>query len=84
MQKNKSILSWLVLSICFLIFISSVIFFVQNKDNETTENLNVTLTDVGFDTPITHKQILRNIQKSYERHLKKTTNDSTNTMPIKI
>ena len=53
MQKNKSILSWLVLSICFLIFISSVIFFVQNKDNETTENLNVTLTDVGFDTPIT-------------------------------
>ena len=47
MQKNKSILSWLVLSICFLIFISSVIFFVQNKDNETTENLNVTLTDVG-------------------------------------
>lgn len=53
MQKNKSILSWLVLSICFLVFISSVIFFVQNKDNETTENLNVTLTDVGFDTPIT-------------------------------
>ena len=24
------------------------------------------------------------IPKSYERHLKKTTNDSTNTMPIKI
>ena len=53
MQKNKSILSWLVISVCFLIFISSVIFFVQNKGNETTENLNVTLTDVGFDTPIT-------------------------------
>ena len=47
MKKNKSILSWLVISVCFLIFISSVIFFVQNKGNETTENLNVTLTDVG-------------------------------------
>ena len=80
MQKNKSILSWLILSICFLIFISSVIFFVQNKDNKTTEALNVTLTDVAH----VHKQILPNIQKSYERHLKKTTNDSTNTMPIKI
>ena len=53
MQKNKSILSWLVISLCFLIFITSVIFFVQNKGNDTTENLNVTLTDVGFDTPIT-------------------------------
>ena len=53
MQKNKSITSWLVLSICFLIFICSVIFYTQNKANPKSEDLNITLTDVGFDTPIT-------------------------------
>ena len=53
MQKNKSITSWLVLSICFLIFIWSVIFYTQNKANPKSEDLNITLTDVGFDTPIT-------------------------------
>lgn len=68
MQKNKSILSWLVISVCFLIFISSVIFFVQNKGNETTENLNVTLTDVALTRPLhliahVHKPILPSIQR---------------------
>ena len=53
MQKNKSITSWLLLSICFLIFICSVIFYIQNRSNPKSENLNITLTNVGFDTPVT-------------------------------
>lgn len=53
MRKKNTILSWLVLSICFLILVSSILFYTQTRSEPKTEELNVTLTDVGFDTPVT-------------------------------
>lgn len=53
MQKNKTIRQWLILSICFLILICSILFYLQNQNTAQNQELNVTLTDVGFDTPVT-------------------------------
>lgn len=52
MQKNKTIWQWFMISLCFFILVCSILFYTQNKQNPKAEELNVTLTDVGFDTPI--------------------------------
>ena len=54
MQNSKqSIKKWLALSICFLLLLSSIYAYTQNNQNQKTDELSITLTDVGFDTPVT-------------------------------
>ncbi|MGM9946830.1 FAD:protein FMN transferase [Floccifex sp.] len=49
---KKNIQSWFLFSICFLILIASILFYLSNqKPKETTQS--ITLTNVGFDTAIT-------------------------------
>ncbi|MGN1276461.1 MAG: FAD:protein FMN transferase [Floccifex sp.] len=49
---KKNIQSWFLFSICFLILIASILFYLSNQKLEKTTQ-NVTLTNVGFDTAIT-------------------------------
>ena len=44
---------WLLLSAAFLVLIAAVVFFVQNRGGSAVQERQVTLTDVGFDTPVT-------------------------------
>ncbi len=44
---------WILLSAAFLVLIAAVIFFVQNRGQSAVQERQVTLTDVGFDTPVT-------------------------------
>ncbi|MDD7281135.1 FAD:protein FMN transferase [Floccifex sp.] len=49
---KKSIKYWLVLSICFLVLICSLVFYINNDKPKVTSQ-SITLTDAGFDTAIT-------------------------------
>lgn len=48
-MKNN-VKSWMIASLCFLLVIISLVFFVQSRSKNSTHS--ITLTDVGFDTPI--------------------------------
>lgn len=50
-KKEHSIYSWIVLSLCFLVLLSSIIYFTQNRTPKT-EQKSIVFTDVGFDTPV--------------------------------
>ncbi len=48
---KKNIRFWISLSLCFLLLLVSIIFYSQHESS--TQTYSQTLTDVGFDTPIT-------------------------------
>lgn len=53
---KKNVKNWLAVSICFLILITSIVFYTQNRNSSkaTNEN-NITFTDIGFDTSISFR-----------------------------
>jgi FAD:protein FMN transferase len=73
MRKLKQTKTWLLLSICFLILICSIIGYIQSKPSSNNEELTITLTNVGFDTPVTLSATCSQSQFSkYTKILKKT------------
>ncbi len=54
MRKSKENTKiWLIISICFLLLLSSIYSYTQSNKQQKSDELSVTLTNVGFDTPIT-------------------------------
>ncbi len=50
---KKNVQFWIVLSICFLLLLSSILFYRQHQvSNAHVQTYSTTLTDAGFDTPI--------------------------------
>lgn len=53
MNKNHSVRSWILISICFLILIASISYYLSNASSKNSTSQQITFTDVGFDTAIT-------------------------------
>lgn len=53
MHMKRNIKSWIVLSCCFLLLIISIVTFIQSRNIQTNQSRSITLTNVGFDTPVT-------------------------------
>lgn len=69
MQNSKqNTKKWLVISICFLLLLSSIYAYTQNRENKTRSELSITLTNVGFDTPITFSATCS--QKEFDTYTK--------------
>lgn len=65
---KKNIKSWLILSSCFLLLIISIIFFIQSRQSTNQDQQSITLTDVGFDTPVTFQAQCS--QEDFEKYTK--------------
>lgn len=52
MKKTSNIKPWIVLSTCFLFLVVCVTYYIQSRENPSSSSHSVTLTNVGFDTPI--------------------------------
>lgn len=69
MQNSKqNTKKWLLISICFLLLLSSIYAYTQNRENKTRSELSITLTNVGFDTPITFSATCS--QKEFDTYTK--------------
>ena len=56
MEKNKkksSMKGWILISCAFLVLICAAVYFAQKKSDDGVKTREVTLTDLGFDTPVT-------------------------------
>ena len=56
-KKSESITGWIVLACCVLVLCLCGYFYLQspNKAGNEIKSRTITLTDVGFDTPVTFK-----------------------------
>lgn len=52
MEKKSNVKSWIVISICFLVLIASISTYISSRNNPSSSKQNITLTNVGFDTPV--------------------------------
>ncbi|MBB5183253.1 FAD:protein FMN transferase [Catenisphaera adipataccumulans] len=53
---KKTMKNWLAVSLCFLILVVSIVFYLNNRpDDNAVRERSITMTDVGFDTSITFK-----------------------------
>ena len=52
-KEKNNIKYWLCISISFLILITGILYYFQTRNISTKKEYQITLTDVGFDTPIT-------------------------------
>lgn len=69
--KHSNLKGWILLSAAFLILIAAAVFFVQNRGQSSVQVRDVTLTDVGFDTPVTFSATCT--EEEFNKYLKIVT-----------
>lgn len=67
MKKKNNLRTWILISTSFLFLIVCISFYIQNKGVTKPNEQSITLTDVGFDTPITFQAICS--QKEFTQYV---------------
>lgn len=54
-KERKNVGLWIGASLCFLVLVGGIVFWMQSRAPESEKTRTITFTDIGFDTPITFK-----------------------------